>query len=350
MFYFLRIWLLLCFYAQVQAIEDNSNDKFDSLLDYTFSTSAKHKTDGLVVISKGKLVLEKYENGYQRDSLHLLWSVSKSVTSLLTGVLVKEGRLSLDEKISTFYPELGEVTIKNLLQMSSGISWNEGYEGNPLNSNVIQMLYTSGHKDMAHYTSKVKINSLPDEVFKYSSGETNLLMGYIKKKVNDDKSYSSLPWVKIFSPLGIEEAVWERDASGTFVGSSYLYLRPRDLALIGQLYLQNGRFKGEQLITPQWVEFSRTMAPSFGKTILEGTSNNESYGAMWWLNLPSAQKNTPRPYPNAPEDLYMALGHHGQMLAIIPSLDLIVVRTAEDKSVGIDKDKFFKLLISSLEK
>ncbi|WP_164848350.1 serine hydrolase [Halobacteriovorax sp. HLS] len=320
------------------------------MLEYAFDTKAGYKTDGLVVIHKGHIVVENYANGYNRESLHLLWSISKSVTSLLTGILIKEGRVSLDDKISEYYPGLGEVSVKNLLQMSSGIAWNEGYENNPLDSNVIQMLYTSGHKDMASYTSKVKIGSPPNTTFKYSSGETNLLMGFIKNRIAHSDNYANLPWEKIFTPLGISEAVWERDLSGTFVGSSYLYLRPLDLAKIGQLYLQNGSFNDNEIISSKWVNFSRSMAPAFEQTYLEGTANGESYGAMWWLNLPSLSKKTTRPYPSAPKDLYMALGHHGQMLAIIPSLDLIVVRTAEDKSQALDKDYLFKLLINSLEK
>jgi CubicO group peptidase (beta-lactamase class C family) len=324
--------------------------KFARFVDYNFSSEHKHKTDGIVIIHKGKLVFEKYANEYDAQRLHLFWSASKSVTSMLVGILVKEGTLSIDEKISKFYPDAKGITVKHLLNMSSSLDWSEGYESNPLNSNVIQMLYTSGRPDMASYTSKIKPKGAPGEIFKYSSGETNLLMGFVKKKIANDEYFSNLPWEKIFSPLGIKKATWERDPSGTFVGSSYLYLTPRDFARIGYLYLREGNWNGVQLITKDWVDFSRKMAPAFPKTTLDGFDNNESYGAQWWLNLPIAKKGLGRPYPDAPEDLYMALGHHGQMVGVIPSKDLVIVRTAEDKEGPIDKNEFYKLLLESIEK
>jgi CubicO group peptidase (beta-lactamase class C family) len=327
-------------------IERSKN--FKDVEEYAFSKDASHKTDGLLVVYKGKVVYEKYANGYDAQKLHLLWSTSKSVTSLLTGILVKEGRVDISEDISSYYPAAKGISVKNLLNMSSSIDWNEGYEANPLNSNVIQMLYTSGRSDMADYTSKLNRRGKPGSIFKYSSGETNLLMGFIKNKISNKSEYAELPWKKIFTPLGIKKGTWERDKSGTFIGSSYLYLTPRDFARIGYLYLRNGKWENEEIISPSWVKFSTTMAESFKTTTLDGKANAKSYGAKWWLNLSIKEKNLARPYPDAPEDLYMALGHHGQLLAIIPSKDLVIVRTAEDKKDPLDKNKLYKLILESI--
>ena len=294
--------------------EISISQNFKKVDDYAFSKDASYKTDGLLVIYKGKIVFEKYSNGYSSEKLHLLWSTSKSVTSLLTGILVKEGRISVDEDISSYYPAAKGITVKHLLNMSSSIDWNEGYEGNPLNSNVIQMLYTSGRSDMDEYTSKIKRKGPSGTIFKYSSGETNLLMGFIKNKISNKEIYENLPWEKIFIPLGIKEATWERDKSGTFIGSSYLYLTPRDFARIGYLYLREGKWKNKEIISEAWVYFSRAMAQSFVTTTLDGDSNAKGYGAIWWLNETLSEKGLIRPYPDAPEDLFMALGHHGQIL------------------------------------
>lgn len=326
---------------------------FKEFENFVFDKEADYKTDSIVLIRNGKLVYERYENGYDASKLHLLWSASKSVTNILTGILIKKKVISLDDKVTHYYPEIkgkykDDLTIGNLTQMSSGIAWNEGYEGNPLNSNVIRMLYTRGFKDMATYTSSLKIDHKPGTKFKYSSGETNLLMGVLKKSLLNAKAYEKLPWSELFNLLNIENATWERDHSGTYVGSSYLYLRPRDFAKIGHLYLAKGKWGNRTIVTKDWVKYSTRLAPSFSNTILDGSDNNEGHGAHWWLNRKIPKKGLGSPYPSAPEDLFMGLGHHGQMVAVLPSLDLVVVRTAEDKSGSMDKDQFFKLLINSL--
>jgi len=222
-------------------LEANINvDRFEELKKYVFRKDLGFKTDGLVIIKNSKIIFEKYDNGYDLSKRHLLWSASKSFTGALVGVAIKKGQLDLSTSVKSFFPKLKplkgtDITIKHLLQMSSGINWNEGYEGSPLKSNVIKMLYTSGYKDMADYTSSVEVKFLPEQNFRYSSGETNLLMGVLRKGIGVE-SFVDYPWDELFNPLNIKSAVWERDHKKNFVGSSYLYMTPRDAARFGLLF------------------------------------------------------------------------------------------------------------------
>jgi CubicO group peptidase (beta-lactamase class C family) len=329
-------------------------NKFEKFKEYVFDNNAKFETDGIVLIKNGSLVFEHYAHGYNANMKHLLWSATKSVSNALVGIAVKQGRIGLTSNASDYYKNLQSgkgkgITVKHLLNMSSGLNWTETYESNPFISDVIEMLYVDGHKDMALYTSKIKAKFKPDTNFRYSSGETNLLLGILKKSLGTER-FEKYPWVELFDPIGISSAVWERDEAKTFVGSSYLYLTPQDMARFGLLYLREGKWKDQQILNPSWIKFSKTLAPTFSKTDLDEDDQNQTHGAHFWLNLPVKSKNLKRPFPDAPEDLYYASGHHGQMITIIPSLDLILVRTAFDKDEDIDKNKMFKLLIESVEK
>jgi CubicO group peptidase (beta-lactamase class C family) len=325
--------------------------KFDVFRKYLFNSENDHITDGIVIIKNGNLLYEQYENGYSEKTSHLFWSAAKSFTNALVGIAIKKELLTLETKSNQFYQNHKDkdISVKNLLQMSSGIDWNEGYEGNPLRSTVVKMLYTDGFLDMAKYVSSIETHSKADQVFRYSSGDTNLLMGILRQALGNSK-YELFPWNELFIPLGITSAVWERDHQKTFVGSSYLYMTPKDAARFGLLFLRKGIWKKKRILDSSWIDFSTRLAPSFSKTKRGDKFNNFGYGAHWWLNLPIPNKGLKRPYPDAPSDLFLALGHHGQSISIIPSLDMIIVRTAEDKEKPIDRNKMYKLLLESFEK
>lgn len=336
--------------------EPSSNVSKDAqrLLDYAFAVKAPYQTNGLVLIKGDQILVENYSGGFSKTTPHLLWSVSKSFASALVGLAVSEGKLSLETKASQYEPLLQRegatlITVKDLLQMSSGLDWNEGYEGNPLKSNVVRMLYLGGQPDMGAYTAKVSMKVKPQERFNYSSGESNLLCHVLRRALGDDEIYQNYPWDKLFSPLGITSATWERDGSGNFVCSSYLYMTPRDAARFGKLYVDKGQWEGETILSPEWIKMTGEMAPAFLKTELEGIDNREGYGLHWWLNQDLPSKGLPRPYPSAPENILMASGHHGQFIAVIPDHNAVLIRTAQDKKEAIDKDTLLKLALKVLE-
>lgn len=330
--------------------------EWESFLKYAKRDDLGFSTNALIVIYKGHLIEHSTFNGFKKGQTHRQWSISKSITSALIGIAIKKGILTLETPVKKFYPLHKESkyspVLKELLGMSSGFDWNEGYESNPLKSSVIAMLYTEGFDDMASYTAAKPFKAIPGERFYYSSGETNLIMGMLKKSLglND---YANYPWSQLFDPMDIKTATWEKDKSGTFVGSSYLYMAPEDLAKIGMLYLNNGTYQGKSLLTKEWVEFSYAVSSPFlkyKKEMIQDAPNKriETYGAQWWLNADVPGFPDSNPYPGFPKDAYMALGHHGQILAIVPSLDLIVVRNGADKDSKLDKAKFFELLTKAL--
>ncbi|MCO4794267.1 MAG: serine hydrolase [Bacteriovoracaceae bacterium] len=324
--------------------------KLDKLFNYMFDKKYKHNTDAALIIRNGKLIKEQYSNGYSLEHTHRTWSISKSVTNTLIGIAVHKNILNLQAKVKDFYPQLtgdksDTMTLDHLMKMSSGIDWKEHYEENPFSSDVIKMLYVYEYKDMAGYTASRPVIYDPGKRFYYSSGESNLIMGMLKKSMGIS-DYENFPWKHLFNKLGITSATWERDGKDVFVGSSYLFLSPRDLSKIGQLYLQNGIWNKEQILPKDWVKYSTTP----NKAWLLKQENDEvakpGYGAQWWLN---AQTKNGLSHPHAPDDIYMALGHHGQILAVLPSQNIIFVRMGADKDEKIDRKEIFKLLMSSLK-
>lgn len=327
------------------------DSKFQKFLDFTFSKEEGHSTNALFIIYKNKVIHHSTANGFKKGQTHRQWSVSKSISGALVGIAISKGIIELETPVDKYYPLHKDIkfvpTLKDLLGMSSGFDWNEGYEGNPLKSNVIAMLYTEGNADMAAYTAARPKKYIPGEHFYYSSGETNLIMGMLKKSMglND---YANYPWTQLFNPLSIKTASWEKDKSNTFVGSSYLYMSPEDLAKVGFLYLKNGNYFGKQLIDKEWIKYSYKLTQGLLKKKAQKDERVQTYGAQWWLNLDLPNQKDTHPYPGLPTDAYMALGHHGQIMAVVPSKDLVIVRNAADTDEKLDKVKFFKLLMEAL--
>ncbi|WP_289053262.1 serine hydrolase domain-containing protein [Carboxylicivirga marina] len=266
-------------------------------------------TRALVVVKDGQLITEKYADGIDEFTPLLGWSMTKSITAALTGILVKEGKLAIDDAALLEEwkdDERNNITLNNLLQMSSGLAWNEDYSKTSL-SDVSEMLYTKG--DMYQYASAFKLESLPDSVWRYSSGTTNIISGLIRSCFDDYQSYYQFPQKALFNKIGMQNSIIETDAAGTFVGSSYAYCSARDWARFGMLYLNNGNWLGEQILPEWWVKYSTTPASSsLGK-----------YGAQVWLN--ASQINI----PDMPADVYFFNGYRGQRVTIIPSKNMVVV-------------------------
>lgn len=330
--------------------------KFGKFINYVMSDEENYRTNALVVIKDGYLVYEGYKRGFDSNKLHRLWSVSKTIGGLITGIAIDEGHLQKTTEVANFYPKLLKskfstpLKIEDLLHMASGLDWNEGYESNPLSSDVVKMLYSAEEatEDMASYTASRSQKFEPGTRHYYSSGETNLMMGVLKQILASD--YIQYPNEKLFHPLGIKRYVWEQDLSGTLIASSYLYLRPQDSARIGWLMLNNGKWKDEQIVSAEWIKYMRTQHSSFDNTDIGSEADNRmGHGAHLWLNIDQKKKGLPRLYQDAPESLYMALGHHGQMIAVFPEQNLVVVRNSRDKDGNIDRNKMFKLLLDTIE-
>ncbi|WP_085581737.1 MULTISPECIES: serine hydrolase [unclassified Pseudomonas] len=284
------------------------------------------RTDALLVIRDGRLVYERYAGPTTADTPHLTWSISKSLMATVLGVAYGEGRLRLEEPASKYYPALERhptLTLGDLLHWASGLDWQEDYEYAPLKSSVVAMLYTRGHRDMAAFAAGHEAYAAPGKAFRYSSGDSNLLAAALKGIVGPQR-YADYPWTALFEPLGIRRAVWETDAAGIFVASSYVYLTARDLARIGLLMARDGRWGERQLLPAEWIAFNRTPFAGY-----KAGQDEAVPGGHWWLNL--AVDGAPSPWPDAPPDTFAALGHWGQALYVIPSANLVIVRYGDDR-------------------
>jgi CubicO group peptidase (beta-lactamase class C family) len=331
--------------------------------DYALVKTKERQTDALLVIRHGKIVYENYQSGYDQNMRHLSWSMAKSFSSIVFGIAESEGIISRDAKMFQFYPYTSadpaeqakreQVTMFNLLSMSSGIDWNESYSTTaPLQSDDAQMLYMNAHKDQAAYVASRPMKEEPGSQFLYSTGNINVAMAGLKYSLPKEK-YNTYPWEKLFNKIGMKNVTWEQDDSGTFLGGSYVYATARDYARFGYLLLNNGKWNDEQVVPTNWMNVIKTLSPGFDahSTVApaEFVAGEETYSAGFWLNTPAPKWNISAPNPNAPADTFMAIGHTGQTIMMIPSKDLVIVRLAHDGvDSGIDRAQYLNLLLQSL--
>jgi CubicO group peptidase (beta-lactamase class C family) len=277
------------------------------------------RTRAVVIVYDGHLIAERYSPGITRDTPLIGWSMTKSVTSALVGILVGQGKLSIKEPAAV--PEWGElddprsaITLDHLLRMSSGLKFVEGYEDNPA-SDVNIMLFLK--PDAAAYAASMLIKARPGEKWSYSSGTTNIISRIIRHTIGNQADYVAFPRKALFNKIGMRSAIMEMDASGTYVGSSFMYATARDWARFGLLYLQDGIWEGERILPEGWVEYSTTPTPR---------APNGQYGAHFWLNRGDPEDPKDRPFPQLPTDLFLAWGFQEQQTVILPSHKLVVVR------------------------
>lgn len=298
------------------------------------------RTNAFLLIRNGKIVFEKYERGYTPDSAMLTWSVSKSITNILAGIAVKQGRIDINQPAYKCEGDLDtddahrSIRLRHLLQMSSSLGYDESYEASPVYSSVIAMLYTRGHNDMAKFTANHPLVAAAGMHWNYSSGDSNIVSACLKHGISTEE-YNNLPWVELFNPLQIKNAVWEQDQAGTFVGSSYLYLRPQDLAKIGYLFMQDGVWNGKRLLPEGWVRYSLSVVPAYyNREKISVSEREDNPGAYWYANIGNPDKGLEKPWPEAPDDTFAGLGHWGKGLWVIPSLDMVIVRLGDDRRYG----------------
>lgn len=266
-----------------------------------------NKTVAFIIIKNDTIQYEKYFKGYDKESIVPSFSMAKSVTSILIGCAIDEGLIkSVDEPITNYIPELkkngfDKVTIKHLLQMTSGIKFNESYV-NPFGDAASFYYGLNLRKEIG----KMKLKTEPGKKFEYVSGNTQLL-GLVLERSLKEKTITSYLQDKIWTPLEMEyDASWSIDRKKNGLEKTFCCLnaRARDFAKIGRLYKNKGNWNGKQIVSQKWVEESTKLDTS------EGSANFYQY--QWWL-----------PTPN--ED-FMAEGILGQFVYVNPSKDLIIVR------------------------
>ena len=284
-------------------------------VDHT-NNKKQHEARAIVVMYDGKLLAEHYAPGFDKNSRMLGWSMAKSVTSALVGILVKQGKLDVNNPAPV--PEWADakdkrhaITLQHLLQQTSGLHFEENYNKY---SDATRMLFNKA--DMAAYTASRPLKVAPGTQFYYSSGNSNILSRIVRQTVGNSNYYSII-YDSLFHKLGMYSAVIEPDASGTMVGSSYVFATARDWARFGLLYYNNGIVNGQQLFTGDWVK--QTITPFAADKL-------QHYGYQFWLNGFNKEMPSQRKFPAAPADMFYADGYAGQYVFIIPSKKLVIVR------------------------
>ena len=284
-------------------------------VDHT-NNKKQHEARAIVVMYDGKLLAEHYAPGFDKNSRMLGWSMAKSVTSALVGILVKQGKLDVNKPAPV--PEWADakdkrhaITLQHLLQQTSGLDFEENYNKY---SDATRMLFNKA--DMAAYTASRPLKVAPGTQFYYSSGNSNILSRIVRQTVGNSIYYSFI-YDSLFHKLGMYSAVIEPDASGTMVGSSYVFATARDWARFGLLYYNNGIVNGQQLFTGDWVK--QTITPFAADKL-------QHYGYQFWLNGFNKEMPSQRKFPAAPADMFYADGYAGQYVFIIPSKKLVIVR------------------------
>ena len=290
------------------------------------------RTRAVVVLYKDKLIGEKYDTGFSKDSRILGWSMTKSIVSSAFGVLAKQRKIDIykpapiaewqndDRKI---------ITINDLLHMNSGLEWEEDYTKI---CDATEMLFQA--EDMGKVQMDKPAKYKPNSHWYYSSGTTNLLSRILRSQFKTQQEYLDFWYSAVIDKIGMNSMIVEQDMSGIFVGSSYAWATARDWSKFGLLYLHKGNWNGEQVLEENWVRYTATPT----------NTSNGGYGAQFWLNAGGK-------FPDAPRDMFYCNGYQGQMVAIIPSLDMVIVRMGVNEGgYYFDFNEFLKEVISSVKK
>jgi len=276
------------------------------------------QTTAVVIVQDGRLVAERYAPGYGPQTPMLSWSMAKSVTATLVGIMVGDGRLALHARAPV--PEWSAptdprhaITLDQLLRMSSGLAFDEHYGAV---NDVSRMLFTKS--DTGAFAASSPLEAPPDTSWSYSSGTANVVARMLRDAFGGDlAALVSYANERLFDPVGMTSAFIEPDASGTPIGSSFAFMTARDWARLGELHRRDGVWNGQRILPAGWVRYVTTPTPA---------APNGQYGAFWWLNAGAPEDRSRHMWPGVPTDAYAATGHSGQYVVVVPSAKLVVVR------------------------
>ena len=310
-----------------------SREKLARAVDALFAPEMG-ETRALIVMKNGRIVAERYAEGYHENSRFVSCSMAKSVTGVMIGMLVSDGRLRLDETAPVPAWQRpgdprGEITLRQLLQMRSGLRHSEAID--PVyESDEVRMLFLDGRDDMARYAEDQPLEAEPGRKFEYSSA-TSVILADLAARVlspapnpeNRRQAVADYLRTRLFEPAGMKSMLPEFDASGTLIGGSLIHGTARDWAKFGEFLRNKGSVKGAQIIPRQWIEFMVTPSP-----------REAQYGAQIWLNRTPTNGDSSLFPERGPKDLFACIGHLGQYVMVSPSRGLTVVRlgkTQDDK-------------------
>ena len=322
--------------AAVTADSGAPKDQLAREIDDLFSRSGLGETRAVVVMANGKLAAERYASGYDKDTRFISWSMAKTVTGVMIGMLVADGLLALDEPAPVpLWQRPGdpraEITLRHLLQMRSGLRHTEAGDP-PYESSEVRMLFLDGRDNMAKWAAEQPLEAEPGKQFEYSSNTSVILADIAARALTASaspearrKAVAGYLQERLFGPLGMTSMVPEFDASGTLIGGSLMHATARDWAKLGEFLRLKGRAPGgEQLVPQRWVEAMVTPSP-----------RSPHYGFQTWLNrpLPGTPAAEHPLFPDrAPQSLFSLIGHMGQYVLVSPSQRVTLVRLGHSDS------------------
>lgn len=300
-------------------------------------------TRAVAIVYDGSLIAERYAPGIDHMTPLPGWSMAKTVTGLLTGMMVKDGLLAVDQPAPVaLWEEVGDpraaITLNHLLQMTSGLDFKEVY--GPF-ADATNMLYDS--RSMADYAADKPLSHEPGEYFYYSSGTANILMKILMEAAGGElQDIYNYIMERLYRPLAMSTTIFEPDASGCPVGSSYMYASARDWARVGLFMLNDGIVDGQPLLPDGWIEYMTTSS----------SSSRGTYGAQTWLNPDDPEKLLPedRIFEKLPASMYSLSGFNEQNVFVFPEHDLVIVRLGVTHDRGLwDKETFALMVLESIK-
>jgi CubicO group peptidase (beta-lactamase class C family) len=291
--------------------------------------AALGETRAIVVIHRGKLVAERYMAGYTAETPLLSWSMAKSVTQALVGIAVRRGLVDIDKPMGNTHWRSDDpraaIPWRAWLNMVDGQKYSEIGAPDPTRNDAARMLFGEGRLDVAAFAASLPLAHPPGSHWNYNSAGINLIadaLGRALVPVGDANMRRARMFAlmkgELFDAIGMTSAEPEFDRTGTFIGSAFVYATARDWAKFGYLYLRDGVWDGRRILPEGWVDFARTKTTA---------GDCDIYGAGFWI---TASEGAGKPFPSlvqdGPRDLFIAQGHEGQLVVIVPSKDLVVVR------------------------
>ncbi|MEO1730960.1 MAG: serine hydrolase [Pseudomonadota bacterium] len=312
------------------------NEELARAIDDLFAKQGIGETRAVVLYVNGKLAAERYGEGYDPKTRFISWSMAKTVTAVLVGMLVADGRLSLDEPAPVpMWQRSGDpreaITLRHLLQMSSGLDHTEAGDP-PYHSSEVRMLFLDGRDDMARWAKEQPLEAEPGTKFEYSSNTTVILADIVARALTESEdpdarreAVDNFMKERLFGPLGMTSMVPEYDASGTLIGGSLMHATARDYARFGEFMRARGANRaGVQLVPADWI--AQMIKPS---------DNASYYGFQTWLNRPDDRlEDGAHPlFPKrAPHSLFSLIGHMGQYVLVSPEQKVTMVRLGHSAS------------------
>jgi len=331
--------------AARRAVKDNpgvSREELARAIDRLFTNPELGETRAVVIMRGGRIVAERYAEGYGPETRFLGWSMSKTVTGILIGMLVADGKLRLDESPPIPHWQRpgdprGEITLRQLLQMRSGLRHVERakpeYEGD-----TVRLLFLEGRDNMAAWAEAQPLEAEAGQVFDYSTATSIILADIATRTLTrntDPRTRQAVMGAflrdRLFAPLGLSSMVAEFDAAGTMIGGSMIHATARDWARFGDFLRNGGSVRGAQIVPRRWIEFMARPSP-----------RAPDYGAHLWLNRKSGADREILFPGKARSSVFAAVGHGGQYVIVSPADRLTLVR------LGHTRDEARPALVSAL--